>query len=104
MAASFRRTKEDRRLGKNPVQTSVDKPFLILVLLLLGVGLTMLYSASYAQSQYDTNYESTTRYLVKQAVCAGIGLAGMWLAIFADVGVMVLAVLNAMRAMIVRKE
>ena len=33
-----------------------------------------------------------------------LGLAGMWLAIFADVGVMVLAVLNAMRAMIVRKE
>ena len=27
------------------------------------------------------------------------GLVGMWIAIFADVGVMVLAVLNAMRAM-----
>ena len=31
-----------------------------------------------------------------------IGLAGMWLAIFADVGVMVLAVLNAIRALAVR--
>ena len=30
------------------------------------------------------------------------GLAGMWLAIFADVGVMVLAVLNAVRALIVK--
>ena len=28
-----------------------------------------------------------------------LGLAGMWAAIFADVGVMVLAVLNAMRAL-----
>ncbi|MBR6603828.1 MAG: heavy metal translocating P-type ATPase, partial [Clostridia bacterium] len=28
-----------------------------------------------------------------------IGYAGMWLAIFADVGVMVLSILNAMRAM-----
>ena len=28
-----------------------------------------------------------------------LGLAGMWSAIFADVGVMVLAVLNAMRAL-----
>ncbi|MBQ2896344.1 MAG: cadmium-translocating P-type ATPase [Oscillospiraceae bacterium] len=37
-------------------------------------------------------------------VLGALGLAGMWLAIFADVGVMVLAVLNAMRAMIVRKE
>ena len=79
MVVSSWRTKEDRRLGKNPAQTSVDKPFLILVLLLLGVGLTMLYSASYAQSQYDTNYESATRYLVKQAVCAAIGLVAMWL-------------------------
>ena len=32
-----------------------------------------------------------------------LGLAGMWLAIFADVGVMVLAVLNAVRAMSVKK-
>ena len=30
---------------------------------------------------------------------AGFGLAGMWLAVFADVGVTVLAVLNAMRAL-----
>ncbi|MBQ7935625.1 MAG: heavy metal translocating P-type ATPase, partial [Clostridia bacterium] len=28
-----------------------------------------------------------------------IGIAGMWLAVFADVGVMVLAILNAMRAL-----
>ena len=28
-----------------------------------------------------------------------LGLAGMWLAIFADVGVMILAVLNAIRAL-----
>ena len=32
-----------------------------------------------------------------------LGLANMWLAIFADVGVMVLAVLNAIRAMFVKK-
>ena len=32
-------------------------------------------------------------------VLVAVGLAGMWLAIFADVGVMVLAVLNAIRAM-----
>ena len=31
------------------------------------------------------------------------GIVNMWLAIFADVGVMVLAVLNAMRALYVRK-
>ncbi len=32
-----------------------------------------------------------------------MGLAGMWLAIFADVGVMIIAVLNAIRALFVKK-
>ncbi|MBQ8859207.1 MAG: HAD-IC family P-type ATPase, partial [Clostridia bacterium] len=32
-------------------------------------------------------------------VLGALGLANMWIAIFADVGVMVLAILNAMRAM-----
>ena len=67
--------KEDRRAIRGE---TVDIPFLILILLLLLVGLTMLYSASYAQSAYDTGYEVTTRYLQKQAVCAGIGLAAMY--------------------------
>ena len=67
--------KEDRRFFCGE---TVDIPFLVLVLLLLAVGLTMLYSASYAQSEYDTGYEISTRYLQKQAVCAAIGLAAMW--------------------------
>ena len=32
-------------------------------------------------------------------VLGALGLAGMWAAVFADVGVMVLAVLNSMRSM-----
>ena len=36
-------------------------------------------------------------------VLVALGLAGMWLAIFADVGVMILAVLNAIRALFVKK-
>ena len=69
------RTKENRRI---PALPSVDYPFLILLLTLLAVGLTMLYSASYAQSLYDTGYESSTRYLQKQAVCGAIGLVAMY--------------------------
>ena len=57
---------------------TVDIPFLTLILMLLLVGLAMLYSASYAQSEYDTGYEISTRYLRKQAVCAAIGLAAMY--------------------------
>ncbi|MBO5954052.1 MAG: putative lipid II flippase FtsW [Oscillospiraceae bacterium] len=69
--------KEDRSLGKIQRGDSVDIPFLILVLMLLGIGLIMLYSASFAQSEYDTSYAISTRYLQKQAVCAGIGLVAM---------------------------
>ena len=43
--------------------------------------------------------------IVKAAVLilAALGFANMWLAIFADVGVTVLAILNAMRAMRINK-
>ena len=70
--------KEDRSSITRGDDT-VDIPFLVLVLLLLAVGLCMLYSASYAQSQYDTGYEISTRYLQKQAVCAALGLVAMWI-------------------------
>ena len=55
--------KEERRLLPKRAGNTVDYPFLFLVLLLLAVGLTMLYSASYAQSEYDTGYEISTKYL-----------------------------------------
>ena len=66
------RTKENR-LG------AVDVPFLLILMTLLVLGLVMLYSASSAQSAYDTNYTDTTRYLQKQALCALVGIGAMWL-------------------------
>lgn len=77
MATGILFAKEDRR-GKMPGDT-VDIPFLLLTMLLLVVGLIMLYSASAAQSQYDTGYMISTKYLQKQAVCAGLGLVCMFL-------------------------
>ena len=71
--------KANRRLQKKQAGESVDILFLILLLLLLAVGLTMLYSASYAQSEYDTGYTLSTRYLQKQGLCAVIGLGAMWI-------------------------
>ena len=68
--------KEDRRL-KIQAEEGVDPIFLTLVLILLTVGLVMLYSASYAQSLYDTGYESSTRYLLRQGFCAVLGLGAM---------------------------
>ena len=41
-----------------------------------------------------------------KAIClllGALGIANMWLAVFADVGVMILAVLNAIRALFVKK-
>ena len=76
MAAENRlRAKENRR--RVPAEGNVDYIFLVLVLLALIVGLVMLYSASSAQSEYDTGYRSSTRYLQKQALCAAIGLVAM---------------------------
>ena len=67
--------KEDRRRLR--AGEGVDIPFALLVLLLLTVGLIMLYSASSAQSEYDTGYTISTKYLQKQAVCALLGLVCM---------------------------
>ena len=61
-----------------PKGEGIDRPFLIILLILLAAGLGMLYSASSAQSLYDTRYVSSTRYLQKQAACALIGLGAMW--------------------------
>ena len=50
-------------------------------------------------------YENIVFALSVKAIClvlGALGLAGMWLAIFADVGVMVLAVLNAIRCLKVK--
>ncbi|MBR2423408.1 MAG: putative lipid II flippase FtsW [Oscillospiraceae bacterium] len=69
--------KENRRLMAFQAEEQVDLTFLILLLVILAVGLGMLYSASSAQSQYDTGYTSSTRYLQKQAACALVGLIAM---------------------------
>lgn len=50
-------------------------------------------------------YENIVFALAVKAIClilGAIGVAGMWLAIFADVGVMVLAVMNAIRCLKVK--
>jgi Cd2+/Zn2+-exporting ATPase len=50
-------------------------------------------------------YENIYFALGIKAVClilGALGIANMWMAIFADVGVMVIAVLNAIRALFVK--
>ncbi|MBR5570736.1 MAG: putative lipid II flippase FtsW [Oscillospiraceae bacterium] len=77
MALQHRLYAKENRFFARKERKSIDLPFLLILLLLLLVGLGMLYSASSAQSQYDTGYQSSTHYLQKQAVCAVIGLVAM---------------------------
>ena len=74
MEKRFFHAKEDPAQAR---VNSVDPVFLILVLVLLALGLTMLWSASFPQSEYDSNYTESTRYLYKQALCAALGLGCM---------------------------
>jgi len=79
MAAPYRvHAKEDRRLGFFRAGEGIDIPFFIILLVIFLVGLCLLYSASYAQSEYDTGYTDSTRYLVKQGACGVIGLLAMF--------------------------
>lgn len=57
--------------GKGPV----DTPFLILVLLLTGVGLIMLFSASFPSAYYETG--KPTYYFFRQAFFAAVGIGVM---------------------------
>lgn len=68
---------KENRPSASRGESNVDFVFLLLVLLLLAVGLVMLYSASSAQSEYDTRYTDSARYLRKQGICAVLGLVGM---------------------------
>ncbi len=74
MENRFFHAKEDPVVKR---ENGVDPVFLALVLALLAVGLVMLWSASYAQSEFDSNYTDSARYLRKQAICAGLGLGCM---------------------------
>ena len=79
MAKALRLSAKENRRPDFRAGEQVDFPFLCLLLLLLTLGLTMLWSASFPQSEYDTGYLDSGRYLRRQALCAIIGLAAMWL-------------------------
>ena len=64
------------------------------------------YSAKIVKNILSSGHLAATEFdwfaIGVKAVClvlGALGIAGMWAAIFADVGVMVIAVLNAIRAM-----
>ncbi len=56
---------------------SMDAPFLMLTMIILGVGLIMVFSASFARAYFETG--NPTKYFVKQAIFSVAGIAAMFL-------------------------
>ena len=65
--------KESRELARGPI----DLPFFVLVILLTGIGLVMLLSASFPSAYYETDGRNPTFYFVRQGIFAIMGIAAM---------------------------
>ena len=64
---------ESRELARGPL----DLPFFILVLLLTGIGLVMLLSASFPSAYYESDGTNPMSYFIRQGVFAIMGVAAM---------------------------
>jgi len=73
-----RKAKRDLTVEEQLARGPVDLPLLMLTLLLLGVGLIMVLSASYATAYYDPKTDSPLAYAIAQTRYAVIGLVVMY--------------------------
>ena len=64
------------------VRGTIDYPYLIIVLLLLGIGLVMVFSSSYASAYYKNL--SSTYYFVRQGMFAVAGVIIMFIISYID--------------------
>ena len=71
-----RKPKRDLTVDEQLARGPMDLPFLMLVLLLLGIGLIMMFSASYATAYYNDG--DPLIYITRQAMFAGVGVAAMY--------------------------
>ncbi len=74
MAKAKRDLTMEEQLARGPV----DLPFLLLTLILLGVGLLMVFSASYASAYYDSQISSPYHYIIRQFLWALAGVAVLY--------------------------
>lgn len=68
--------KEKARESRELAQGGMDVPFCVLVLLLTGIGLVMLLSASFPSAYYESG--KPLSYFTRQAVFAVMGVAAMF--------------------------
>ena len=64
----------EQQLARGPM----DLPFLMLVVRLVGIGLIVVFSASYAAAYYDEKISSPLFYVQRQAIFACLGLGVMY--------------------------
>ena len=64
----------EQQLARGPL----DLPFLMLVAMLVGIGLIVMFSASYAAAYYDEKISSPLFYVQRQTIYAVAGLAIMY--------------------------
>ena len=75
-----RKAKRDLTMEEQLARGPMDLPFLMLVLLLVGIGLIMVFSASYASAYYDAKVGNNPLFYIKrQAMFAAVGVAVMYL-------------------------
>ena len=98
-----RKPKRDLTVEEQLARGPLDLPFLMLVLLLLGIGLIMMFSASYATAYYTEGDPLT--YISRQALFGAVGVVGMfvvskinyqtfrWMSVPALIGSIILLVL-----------
>ena len=76
-----RKAKRDLTMEEQLARGPLDLPFLMLVLMLLGIGLVMLFSASYYTAYRDSKPPVNNNpyyYILHQAAYAAAGLAAMY--------------------------
>ena len=71
-----RKPKRDLTVEEQLARGPLDLPFLMLVLLLLGIGLIMMFSASYATAYYTDG--DPLVYISRQALFGAVGVVGMF--------------------------
>ena len=76
------KAKRDLTMEEQLARGPVDLPFLMLTMLLVGIGLIMVFSASYASAYYDSSasvQNNPLYYIRRQALFAGAGVVIMYL-------------------------
>lgn len=77
-----RKVKKEKKFKLFSIRSGLDMPFLCLVLILLGIGLVMMFSASHANAYYL--YGDSYMFIKNQGIFAIIGVVIMLLVSFFD--------------------